>query len=386
MKNPIEVKNLTKSFIIVKNVSIGKILCGKADKITILDDISFTVPPGSILGVIGKNGAGKSTLLRVLGNVYGADTGFMVVRGSIAAIFELGSTLNQFQTGREYARDYLYFMGAQSKKIDSIVEEIFEFTELEEYFDQPVHTYSSGMKAKLLFGVATSIKADVFLIDEVLVVGDGYFQSKAWRRLHEMIDENSSGVIVTHDWTSIVKLCHRAILIKDHKIADEGPAAAVINRQLGYNEYDSTLINIKNKDKLAQTTYTAKSGEDFHFTFDIFAKKIPKGGILGVDFYVERYAPGVGWNRIFNCESQYNIEEPGEFQANVWIPSLPLAKGFYQMSIELFVPLQPGEIAFSTVYTKMNWLNGQALPLTVTAAEEQHGMLTYDISWEAKKG
>ncbi len=385
MKNPIEVKNLTKSFILVKNIGIGKILRRKAKKITILDDISFTVQPGSILGVIGRNGAGKSTLLRLLGNVYGADSGFIMVRGDIAAIFELGSTLNQFQTGRKYAHDYLYFMGVHKNKIHEIVEEIKEFTELDDYFEQPVHTYSSGMKAKLLFGVATSIKADVFLIDEVLVVGDGYFQSKAWKRLQDMIDAESSGVIVSHDWTSLVKLCRRVLLIQDKKIAMEGPAAAVINKQLGYNEDDSPDINLCNKTELSQRTYEAESGKEFTFEFDIYAKIPPKGGVLGVDFYIERYVVGDGWNRVFNCESEKEIRTPGEYHIRVHLPTLPLVAGFYQMSIEMFVPLLPGEIAFSTVYTKMNWLNGQALPLTVTAPETRKGILAASLQWKAVK-
>ncbi len=383
MANGIQATHLSKRFAKVQNEGLFKTLLNKGTWYPVLEDLNFSVQEGEFLGVMGRNGAGKSTLLRVLGDVYRPSSGQVQVCGEVASLFEMGSFLNAHQTGREYCQEYLYLMGEMGKDYSDVIEEIQEFAELGDFFDNPIHTYSSGMKAKLLFGVVTAVRCDVLLIDEVLVVGDALFQRKAWQRICGLIEEHTCGVLVTHDWSMLLRLCQKAMIIEDHRIRDFGPAAGVINRYLGTNDDNSKVLNICEKEALQSKEFVATSGEPFDFSFSLFVDEMPKNPCLGVDFYIEHYLPGVGWNRVFNCESQTVLEKTGDLQVQVHIPKLPLCVGEYQMSIEVFVPLKPGETHFSTVYTKMNWLNGQSMPLRVQAAKEnpRHAMIDRRMQW-----
>jgi ABC-type polysaccharide/polyol phosphate transport system ATPase subunit len=176
--NTIEAKHIQKNFIDDPNVKLRDILSDGGKRIVVFDDLSFEVKKGELLGVIGKNGVGKSTLLRTIGGVYNVDKGNVITQGTMASIFELGSFYNQELTGIQYCKDYFKFKGIV-KDVDKLIESIHDFTELGEYFFEPTRTYSSGMRAKLLFGTATALPADVILIDEILVVGDEYFAANA---------------------------------------------------------------------------------------------------------------------------------------------------------------------------------------------------------------
>lgn len=151
-----------------------------------LDDINFTIEQGEVVGIIGHNGAGKSTLLKHLANITKPTSGEIIVRGSIAPLIEVGAGVNPELTGRENIFLNGAILGIPKKIILSKMEEIVEFSELEEFIDTPVKRYSSGMKVKLGFSIATSMDADILIIDEVLAVGDLAFQRKCfdeWRNL-----------------------------------------------------------------------------------------------------------------------------------------------------------------------------------------------------------
>ena len=146
MKYPIIVEKMRKHFsIISKKVYIRDLIKDNLEKVIVLDDISFNIGPGEIVGVMGKNGAGKSTLLRVLGGVYRSDKGKVLINGEKTAIFELGNFLNVYQTGREYCYEYFYLtkIGMKSKDCDQIVEDIYNFTGLSKYFDKPIQDRKS---------------------------------------------------------------------------------------------------------------------------------------------------------------------------------------------------------------------------------------------------
>ncbi len=373
MDTLIEVEHLVKSFALLDNVSLTKILRGKYERFVVLDDISFSVAEGEMLGVMGNNGEGKSTLLRVLAGVYGHDSGRIAVLGGIAAIFEMGTFMSMYHTGREYCKEYLYYMAPATADVDAIIEEIHEFTELEEFFDRPIHTYSSGMQAKLLFAVATSLPAEVFLIDEVLVVGDGYFQGKAWARVRQMLSQGTGGIIVTHDWQAVLKLCQSAMLLENHKVAYLGSALGMVRRYLGGRAdiIRSEEVLIEDEAALLARTLEGKTGEDFTFSFDIRVNTPPAGGELGVYFYFEYFKVGVGWKTLFLCEHVQAITEPGLYQVDVCVPELPVAPGTYSAGVELVVPLGPGDKSFPKVYARLNWLNESPLAVHITGDGEK---------------
>ncbi|RYE30292.1 MAG: ABC transporter ATP-binding protein, partial [Hyphomicrobiales bacterium] len=190
-----------------------------------LHDISFEVPKGQFVGILGRNGAGKSTLLRVIGGVYANDTGRVAINGAMSAIYELGLVGNPELTGRSYADRLLTVHGFSARERAEMILDIHEFSELGDRFEDPVLTYSAGMTARLFFSTATAGSYDVYLLDEILSVGDKHFQAKCWRRLRSRISQGASGVLVTHDWAAIMRMCETAYVLDKGKVIFGGPAA-----------------------------------------------------------------------------------------------------------------------------------------------------------------
>ena len=176
------------------------------------------MPKGQFVGVLGRNGAGKSTLLRVVGGVYAADTGQVMVNGAMSSIYELGLVGNPELTGRTYANRLLTVHGFPRSQRAAMIADIHEFSELGDRFEDPVLTYSAGMTARLFFSTATAGSYDVYLLDEILAVGDKHFQAKCWRRLRDRISQGASGVLVTHDWAAILRMCETAYVLEGGKV------------------------------------------------------------------------------------------------------------------------------------------------------------------------
>lgn len=380
--NTIEVKNLQKSFALVKNIKISDILNGKVDKVTILKDLSFDVSKGEILGVMGKNGAGKSTLLRVLGGIYGIDSGIVRINGDIASIFEMGAFIDVYQTGREYCKEYFYLTQTKKYDIDKILEEIEEFTELGEFFDRPVRSYSSGMKAKLLFAVATEMIADIILIDEVLVVGDEYFQGKAWKRICAMLDKGTSGIIVTHDWVSLLKLCERAIILENGKVGFEGNARSAVRYYLGMKEAVSEEVFFLNKNQLKEKIIEYNCGETFYFDFQIQINKIPMEKRIAILCGFERFEQGVGWNYVCGSEVITEVREQGIVDVYIKIPDLSLMPGKYYLYMSVAVPGKTGDKFLKHVYEELSFLLGNAPIVQVSGARETKAIVRRRLEWK----
>lgn len=178
-----------------------------------LKDINFEVSRGETLGVIGRNGAGKSTLLKVLAGVTPVTRGTAQVFGRLFPMIELSAGLHMELTGRENVHLLGAIMGLSRREIVARMKDIEEFTELGEWFDKPVRMYSSGMLARLGFGVAMNVDSDVILVDEVLAVGDLGFQRKCWDRIHEIRGRNKTILLVSHNPYQIERLCDRVLLL-----------------------------------------------------------------------------------------------------------------------------------------------------------------------------
>ncbi|MDA8805258.1 ABC transporter ATP-binding protein [Euryarchaeota archaeon] len=196
---------------------------------TALNGISLDINQGEIVGIIGTNGCGKSTLLRVISGIYPPDEGYCKVKGKISLLAGLGTGFSAHQTGRENAILYGSILGYSEKKIVGKLPEIVDFSELGEFIDEPIRTYSAGMKARLGLAVASAIQPDILLIDEVLGVGDPTFKKKSTDRIMEMVEEAGTVVIVSHSFGMLSKLCDRIVLIDNGEIVDVGPPSSVID-------------------------------------------------------------------------------------------------------------------------------------------------------------
>ncbi|MHB0818831.1 ABC transporter ATP-binding protein [Stutzerimonas stutzeri] len=195
----------------------------------VLKDISFALEPGEAVGLIGLNGAGKSTLLKIITGTLKPTTGDVVVNGRVSAILELGMGFHPDLTGRQNTYHVTGLMGFAKAQIDDLIDEIHAFSEIDEYFDQPVRVYSSGMQARLAFAIATAQRPEVLIVDEALSVGDAYFQHKSFDRIRQFTRQGTTLLLVSHDKQAIQSICNRAILLDDGQVAMQGEPDAVMD-------------------------------------------------------------------------------------------------------------------------------------------------------------
>lgn len=195
-----------------------------------LREISFQVEPGEVLGIVGRNGAGKSTLLKVLAGLLHPTEGRVIVRGRVAPLLDLSAGFHPELTGRENVALFGTLLGMHKAEIEAHFDDIISFAELWEFVDAPLRTYSAGMMVRLGFSVASCRYADVFLIDEVLAVGDVHFQAKCHQRLDDYRQQGATICLVSHALGEARKLCDRAIWLEGGRVVAAGPAVEVIDR------------------------------------------------------------------------------------------------------------------------------------------------------------
>lgn len=186
-----------------------------------LDGVSFEIKQGDRVGLVGQNGSGKTTLLRVLAGAYEPVTGELEIRGRVGALLDISMGIEEEATGYENIVLRGVMMGLSPGEMRERIVEIAEFTELGEYLDMPVRTYSAGMKIRLAFAVSTSISADILLMDEWLSVGDAAFSEKASRRLESLVEQSSAFVIASHSRELISRLCNRGIRLHRGRLEEE---------------------------------------------------------------------------------------------------------------------------------------------------------------------
>ena len=200
-----------------------------AEEKWVLRNVAFSIAPGEAVGIIGQNGAGKSTLLKLITGTARPTEGQIHISGRIAAILELGMGFNPDLTGRQNAYHSAGLMGYSLPEIEHLMPEIEAFAEIGEYFEQPVRTYSSGMQARLAFSVATAFRPDLLIVDEVLSVGDSYFQHKSFDRIRRFKADGTSILLVTHSMGDVRAICERAILLDKGKILKDGLPDEVVD-------------------------------------------------------------------------------------------------------------------------------------------------------------
>lgn len=200
-----------------------------AEETWVLRNISFSVQSGQALGIVGRNGAGKSTLLKLITGTMRPSEGDVSIAGKISAILELGMGFNPDYSGHQNVFHALGLMGYQHSEIASIVQDIRDFSELGDYFDQPLRVYSSGMHMRLAFSVATAFRPDILIVDEALSVGDAYFQHKSFDKIREFRKLGTTLILVSHDRMALLSLCDRAILLHNGALALDGEPESVLD-------------------------------------------------------------------------------------------------------------------------------------------------------------
>lgn len=199
---------------------------------TVLKNINLKIKKGDTVALIGTNGSGKSTLLKLMTKIIYPSSGKIITNGKLTSLLELGAGFHPDFTGRENIYFNASIFGLTKKEIDDRIEEIIKFSELEEFIDNPVRTYSSGMYMRLAFSVAINVDAEILLIDEILAVGDQHFQDKCFEKLKELKESDKTIVIVTHSLNVVRQLCNRAIWIYDGEVRMDGTPDKVVDEYL----------------------------------------------------------------------------------------------------------------------------------------------------------
>lgn len=260
----IEVSRLTKEYRLGALQGLKQTLLHTAARLTgkkmperplfkALDDVSFSIGQGEVVGIIGHNGAGKSTLLKMLARISTPTRGTVKVNGRIAPLIEVGAGFVPDFTGRENVYLNGAILGMPRQEIDKKFDEIVAFAEIEEFIDTPVKRYSSGMQVKLAFAVATSIEAEILIVDEVLAVGDLAFQRKCFDRMEDLIKRHGKTVLlVSHNIRQIQRLCNRVIMLNKGQIYQDGhPEAVCASFYAQSDEKISTATSISQAQALA---------------------------------------------------------------------------------------------------------------------------------------
>ncbi|MEE3343286.1 MAG: ABC transporter ATP-binding protein [Bacilli bacterium] len=234
----IKVINMTKEFKIYldkANTLKEKLLFfsrGKKDTRIVLKKINLEIKKGETVALIGDNGSGKSTLLKLMTKIYYPTHGSVITHGKLTSLLELGAGFHPDFSGIENIYFNASIFGLSKKEIDDRLDEIISFSELEEFIDNPVRTYSSGMYMRLAFSIAINVNADILLIDEILAVGDQHFQEKCHNKLMELKKSGKTIVMVSHSLDSVKQLCDRAIWIHDGEIRLDGKCEKVVDEYL----------------------------------------------------------------------------------------------------------------------------------------------------------
>lgn len=262
MKYAIEVKNLKKYFrFFKKDYMVFYWLFtkkGYTKEFKVLNDISFNLKKGEVVGILGRNGAGKSTLLKIISGIYFPTSGSVKVDGTIASLIELGAGFENELTGREniYLKGFL--MGLSEEYINDHLADIIDFADIGEYIDMPLRTYSSGMRARIGFALAVYTQPDILIIDEVFAVGDKNFQKKSRAKTEELLKSGKTVLFVSHSEDLIKAFCTRVMYLKDGKIVFDGEI------EQGIKMYHADNLNIPKVNNISFKEYEIIVNEEYN--------------------------------------------------------------------------------------------------------------------------
>lgn len=206
----------------------------RVDIIKAVEDISFSVEKGKILGIVGRNGSGKTTLLRSIAGIFQPDEGYIDTKGNRVSLMAIGIGFNANNTGRENILKSGMLLGCDLKYVKEHMDEIIDFSELGDFIDRPVRTYSSGMYSKLSFAVTAILDTDIMLVDEVLSVGDEHFRQKSYKKMEDLMLSDRTVLIVSHATETLKKFCDNILWINDGHFVKIGDAETILDE---YNDF-----------------------------------------------------------------------------------------------------------------------------------------------------
>ena len=352
-----------------------------------LRDVSFELAAGEGLGIIGENGAGKSTLLSILSGVTAPTAGKIVVRGKIASLLELGMGFHPELTGRQNILLNAAMLGLSETEAQQKVPEIVAFSELLEFIDRPVKTYSTGMAMRLGFSIAVQVDPDVLIIDEALSVGDGYFQKKCMDRIRRFVDSGRTLLFCSHAMYYVSHLCPRAVWLRQGRVAAQGPADEIVQ------EYENFLLA-----KGRETTPEPAAGEAEAAGLTAVRQHGARYGesgyrhrdpwVLEVEWTTRdprlAFHIGVGIDRVDGVQiCSFGTHRDGlapltgetDYRIRLTVPELPILKG--QFTLYVFLLDEVG----------LHVYDRQLIPaaLTVETPEYQMGLMTVEHTWDQER-
>lgn len=299
--NAVVVENISKSFKIPLESSSGikqkliNMLKGRKGyrDFTALDGISFVIEKGDFFGIVGRNGSGKSTLLKTIAQIYYPEEGTVKIDGTLVPFIELGVGFNPELTGRENVYLNGALLGFGHDELDKMYDDIVGFAELEDFMDERLKNYSSGMQVRLAFSIAIRARGDILLLDEVLAVGDEAFQRKCFKYFDELREQKKTVILVSHSMEAVRQFCNKAILIDKHRIIHSGNPDDIASE---YTKLfiQETVINVDEKDRFGTGEVVMESiGSEIEkdtitISFAIknnTAKKYDNSLDIGIDFY-----------------------------------------------------------------------------------------------------
>ncbi len=306
-----------------------------------LNDISFQVNEGDVLGIIGRNGAGKSTLLKILSRVTLPTTGYVDVKGRIASLLEVGTGFHPELTGRENIFLNGAILGMRKSEIKRKFDEIVEFSGVSKYVDTPVKRYSSGMYVRLAFAVAAHLESEILIVDEVLAVGDIEFQRKCLGKMGDLSRSGRTVLFVSHNLTAVQELCSTAIMLKNGRLVEEGKVADIIKSY--QNNIKSADMRVKfpiENDKIRLLDFQLiASGEnqniiscDTGIKFVIQFENLVSDRTQDCTIELKMMDGSIVFHQAFEFASAKNSKK-GKYVVQGYIPEKLLNSGFYSFKL-----------------------------------------------------
>ena len=346
----------------------------QAKKIWALDDVSFEVAPGDVIGILGRNGAGKSTLLKIISKITDPTLGTVILRGRLGSLLEIGSGFHPELTGRENVYLHGAILGMSKAEIDNCFDEIVAFAETEKFLDLPVKHYSSGMYLRLAFAVAAHLNTEILLADEVLAVGDIAFQTKCLRKMREVNSQGRTVLFVSHNMAAVSELCRRGLVLDAGKLIFDGSAKEAIqfHTSMIFNtpSAHSHVIDLRGAlDRRSRQGKFLQQIELYTNDQEPLRGGIPVGASLKVRVHFILPRPtsafdlGLGFNNVFGQRvfTAHTLFEPERDHAQIVgpqvavceIPSLTLVPGDYVLRVWLDIAKLEADLIDSAVRIKV---------------------------------
>ena len=302
-------------------------------------DVSFQLRRGECLGLIGHNGAGKTTLLKILNGLIKPDSGSITMRGRVGALIALGAGFNPILTGRENIYINAAILGLTKKEIDAQIDSIIDFAEIREFIDSPVQSYSSGMQVRLGFAVATAMKPDVLILDEVLAVGDAAFRAKCFKRIGS-IARDCAIIFVSHDQSQMARICTQAMLMASGRSLYYGTTTEAIDQYNALQAAKSgTQFTLQTHEAIQSVAFsdgaramTVQAGEPLTMKLRVSAQQRLPVGIAFVNF-IDLAGTTVGQA---DFSTRLDAFPEGDSEVSLLIDRVDLAQGIYSLNLAVF--------------------------------------------------